>query len=66
MRFLVRMSSDFHLVSVGQYEALSGRHYDVVEQYRMEDAEVALLLLNSAAETAKDAVSTDPDSVTKP
>ena len=38
-----------------EYEALSGRHYDVVEQYRMEDAEVALLLLNSAAETAKDA-----------
>ena len=34
---------------------MSGRHYDVVEQYRMEDAEVALLLFNSAAETAKDA-----------
>jgi len=38
-----------------EYEALSGRHYDLVELYRMEDAEVALLLLNSAAETAKDA-----------
>lgn len=38
-----------------EYEALSGRHYDVVDLYRMEDAEVALLLLNSAAETAKDA-----------
>ncbi len=39
-----------------EYEAVSGRHYDVVDLYRMEDAEVAVLLLNSAAETAKDAV----------
>ena len=38
-----------------EYERLSGRHYDVVDLYRMEDAEVAVLLLNSAAETAKDA-----------
>ncbi len=39
-----------------EYEAISGRRYDVVDLYRMEDAEVAVLLLNSAAETAKDAV----------
>ena len=39
----------------GEYEALSGRRYDLVDLYRMDDAEVALLLLNSAAETAKDA-----------
>jgi len=38
-----------------EYEQLSGRHYDVVDLYRMEDAEVAVILLNSAAETAKDA-----------
>ncbi len=37
------------------YEQLSGRRYDLVDSYRMEDAEVALLLVNSAAETAKDA-----------
>ncbi len=37
-----------------EYEALSGRHYDPVDRYRMDDAEVALFLLNSAAETAKD------------
>ncbi len=37
-----------------EYGELSGRHYPVVDQYRMEDAEVAVLLLNSAAETAKD------------
>jgi pyruvate ferredoxin oxidoreductase alpha subunit len=39
-----------------QYGELSGRSYPVLEQYRMEDAEAALFLLNSAAETAKDAV----------
>jgi pyruvate ferredoxin oxidoreductase alpha subunit len=38
-----------------EYETLSGRRYDAVDLYRMEDAEVAVLLLNSAAETAKDA-----------
>jgi len=38
-----------------QYEKLSGRHYDIVDRYRMDDADVALVLLNSAAETAKDA-----------
>jgi len=39
-----------------EYEALSGRRYDLVEGYRMEDAEAALFILNSAAETAKEAV----------
>ena len=37
------------------YAELSGRRYDVLDLYRLEDADVALLLLNSAAETAKDA-----------
>ncbi|MBI4312235.1 MAG: pyruvate synthase [Chloroflexi bacterium] len=37
-----------------QYEKLSGRRYPVVDTYRMEDADAALVLLNSAAETAKD------------
>lgn len=39
-----------------EYAELSGRSYDVLDQYRMEDAEVALFLLNSAAESAKDVV----------
>lgn len=39
-----------------EYGVLSGRHYPVVDTYRMEDAEVALFILNSAADTAKDAV----------
>ncbi|MBI4295118.1 MAG: pyruvate synthase [Chloroflexi bacterium] len=39
-----------------EYAALSGRTYSVLEQYGMEDAQAALFLLNSAAETARDAV----------
>lgn len=35
---------------------LSGRSYPLLDLYKMEDAEVALFLLNSAAETAKDTV----------
>jgi pyruvate ferredoxin oxidoreductase alpha subunit len=34
---------------------LTGRRYPVLDAYRMEDAEVAVILLNSAAETAKEA-----------
>lgn len=37
-----------------EYAELSGRKYDTLDLYRMEDAEVALFLLNSAAESAKD------------
>ncbi len=37
-------------------QKLSGRNYDVLDLYQMEDAEVALFLLNSAAESAKDVV----------
>jgi pyruvate ferredoxin oxidoreductase alpha subunit len=42
-------------VIFAEYAELSGRHYPLVDAYAMEDAEVALVLLNSAAETAKDA-----------
>ncbi len=37
-----------------EYKELTGREYPVLDLYRMEDAEVAVFLLNSAAETAKD------------
>lgn len=37
-----------------EYAAISGRDYPVVDLYRMDDAEVAVFLLQSAAETAKD------------
>jgi pyruvate ferredoxin oxidoreductase alpha subunit len=39
-----------------EYEELTGRSYPALECHRIEDAETALFLLNSAAETAKDAV----------
>ena len=39
-----------------EYERLTGRRYDALESYEMPDAEVGLFLLNSAAETAKDAI----------
>lgn len=39
-----------------QYEEISGRKYEVLDLYQMEDAEYALFLLNSAAESAKDIV----------
>lgn len=38
------------------YEKLSGRSYKALETYKSDDAQTALFLLNSAAETAKDAV----------
>nr|WP_295970178.1 transketolase C-terminal domain-containing protein [uncultured Bacillus sp.] len=37
-----------------EYEKISGRKYPVLDLYKMEDAEVAVFLLNSAAESAKD------------
>lgn len=37
-----------------EYAQLTGRDYPVLDLYRMEDAEVAVFLLNSAAEICKD------------
>jgi pyruvate ferredoxin oxidoreductase alpha subunit len=39
-----------------ELEVMTGRAYPVLEAYRMADAEAAVVLINSAAETAKDAV----------
>ncbi len=39
-----------------EYAALSGRSYDFLDTYRIEDAEAVLVILNSAGETAKLAV----------
>jgi pyruvate ferredoxin oxidoreductase alpha subunit len=39
-----------------EYAELSGRRYDFLECYRMSDAEVAIFVVNSAAETTKDVV----------
>jgi pyruvate ferredoxin oxidoreductase alpha subunit len=39
---------------LAELETLSGRAYPVLDTYRMEDAEAGVVLLNSAAETAKE------------
>ncbi len=40
----------------GEFEKLSGRKYGLFESYRLEDADIALVILNSAAGTSKDVV----------
>ncbi len=39
-----------------EFEAISGRKYGFFEEYRMEDAEYAMVIMGSAAGTTKDAV----------
>jgi pyruvate ferredoxin oxidoreductase alpha subunit len=39
-----------------EFEKISGRKYDLFETYRLDDAEIALVILNSAAGTSKDVV----------
>jgi pyruvate ferredoxin oxidoreductase alpha subunit len=39
-----------------QFERISGRRYGLIEEYKMEDAELALVLIGSSAGTAKAAV----------
>ncbi|TCT12282.1 pyruvate ferredoxin oxidoreductase alpha subunit [Natranaerovirga pectinivora] len=41
---------------LNEYAALSGRSYNVVEGYNMEDAEAAIFVLGSSYDTAKQAV----------
>ena len=38
------------------FEKISGRQYGLFETYRLDDAEIGLVILNSAAGTSKDAV----------
>jgi pyruvate ferredoxin oxidoreductase alpha subunit len=40
------------------FERMTGRAYPMLDEYAMSDAETAVVLLNSAAETAKDAADT--------
>ena len=39
-----------------EFEKIFGRHYGLIEEYQMEDAELALVLIGSSAGTAKAAV----------
>ncbi|MFZ5571477.1 MAG: pyruvate ferredoxin oxidoreductase [Thermodesulfobacteriota bacterium] len=52
------MTGVFQVISdvATEFEKTSGRKYGLFESYRLEDARVGLVVLNSAAGTAKDAV----------
>lgn len=39
-----------------EYEKISGRSYGLIEEYQMEDAEYAVVIIGSAAGTTKDAI----------
>ena len=39
-----------------EFEKISGRKYDLIEKYKMDDTDVAVVVLNSTAGTAKDVV----------
>ncbi len=39
-----------------EYAKISGRNYGLIEEYKMDDAEYAVVIIGSAAGTAKDAV----------
>lgn len=39
-----------------EFEKMSGRKYGLFESYRLEDADIALVILNSAAGTSKDVI----------
>jgi pyruvate ferredoxin oxidoreductase alpha subunit len=48
--------ADVVLKVASDFEKLSGRKYGLFEAYKLRDAEIAIVILNSAAGTAKDVV----------
>ncbi len=51
-------AKDVILEVAADFEKMSGRKYGLFEEYRLDDAEYALVIINSAAGTAKDAIDT--------
>lgn len=49
-------TKDIVLEVAKDFEKMSGRKYGLFESYRLDDAEIALVILNSAAGTSKDVV----------
>ena len=39
-----------------EFEKLTGRHYELFEEYKLDDAEIGIVVMNSTAGTAKDEV----------
>lgn len=52
----MKASKDVILKVAAEFEKATGRSYGFFESYRLEDAEYGIVLINSAAGTAKDAV----------
>ncbi|NWF76722.1 MAG: pyruvate ferredoxin oxidoreductase [Nitrospirae bacterium] len=48
--------SDIVLEIADEFEKLSGRKYGLFEEYRLDDAEIGIVILNSAAGTTKDVI----------
>ena len=49
-----------------EYEKLSGRKYGLFEEYKMDDAEYAIVIMGSAAGTTKDAVDALREKASRP
>jgi pyruvate ferredoxin oxidoreductase alpha subunit len=49
-------TKDIVLEVAKDFEKMSGRKYGLFESYRLEDADIALVILNSAAGTSKDVI----------
>jgi len=52
----MRNAKEVILQVAEEYEKLTGKKYGLFEEYRMEDAEVGIVILNSSAGTAKEVV----------
>jgi pyruvate ferredoxin oxidoreductase alpha subunit len=48
--------ADITLAVAADFEKLTGRRYGLFETYRLDDAEIGLVILNSAAGTSKDVI----------
>ena len=49
----MREAKDVILEVSKEFSAMTGREYGLIEEYKMEDAEIAIVVLNSTAGTAK-------------
>ena len=49
-------SKDIIIEISNEFEKISGRKYELFEKYMMEDSEIAIVVLNSTAGTAKDTI----------
>jgi pyruvate ferredoxin oxidoreductase alpha subunit len=52
----MKNAKDVILEVAGEFKKLTGREYGFFEAYKLDDAEIAVIILNSAAGTAKDVV----------